>query len=89
MIKHQLSKINLTFYYNDELLLDGISYAFATENISIAMLQRLIRIGFNRASQIMDQMIELGIISTECNSSRYPVILTFEEFLIKYQKSTE
>ncbi|MGG7143544.1 restriction endonuclease [Clostridium nigeriense] len=90
MIKHQISKINLPFDYDEEdLLLDAISYAFARERISTGMLQRLLRIGFNRASAIIAQMIDLGILSNECNSPIYFLNITLEEFLIKYQKSTE
>ena len=43
------------------------------------MLQRMFKIGFNRAARIMDQMCEAGIVGEEEGTKPRKVLMTLEE----------
>ena len=44
------------------------------------MLQRIYRIGFNRAARIMDQLCEAGVVGPEEGTKPRKVLMTMEEF---------
>ena len=44
------------------------------------MLQRVYKIGFNRAARIMDQLGEAGIVGPEEGTKPRKVLMTMEEF---------
>ncbi len=50
------------------------------EKASIGMLQRVFKIGFNRAARIMDQLAEAGVVSEEEGTKPRRVLMTLEEF---------
>ena len=50
------------------------------EKASIGMLQRMFRIGFNRAARIMDQLHESGVVSGEEGTKPRNILMTKEEF---------
>ncbi|MCR4956287.1 MAG: DNA translocase FtsK [Lachnospiraceae bacterium] len=50
------------------------------ERGSIGMLQRMFKIGFNRAARIMDQLEEAGVVGPEEGTKPRKVLLTKEEF---------
>ena len=50
------------------------------EKASIGMLQRMFKIGFNRAARIMDQLAEAGIVGPEEGTKPRKVLMTKEEF---------
>lgn len=47
----------------DELLKETVDYLFDSNWVSVSALQRKFRVGYNRASRIMDQLKDAGIIS--------------------------
>ncbi len=49
----------------DELLEEAIAFAAGKEKLSISMLQRYFRIGFNRASRLMDALESRGIVGPD------------------------
>ncbi|NFN93166.1 DNA translocase FtsK [Clostridium botulinum] len=63
----------------DELLNDAINAVIEYEQASTSFLQRKLRIGFNRASRIMDQLEERGIISEKDGSRPRRILITKEE----------
>ncbi|MDR5586875.1 MULTISPECIES: DNA translocase FtsK [Clostridium] len=63
----------------DELLNDAINAVIEYEQASTSFLQRKLRIGFNRASRIMDQLEERGIISEKDGSRPRKILITKEE----------
>lgn len=84
-----LTEIEVSFNYDDILLLDAINYAFDVETVSTSYLQRKLRIGYNRSQELITQMINLGLLFPQNGSyDRCNVILTRQEFLLKYKKST-
>lgn len=50
------------------------------EKASIGMLQRYLKIGFNRAARIMDQLEEAGIVGPEEGTKPRKVLMSPEEF---------
>ncbi|MCR5656444.1 MAG: DNA translocase FtsK [Butyrivibrio sp.] len=50
------------------------------DKASIGMLQRLYKIGFNRAARIMDQLSEAGVVGPEEGTKPRRILMTKEEF---------
>lgn len=50
------------------------------ERASIGMLQRVYKIGFNRAARIMDQLCDAGVVGPEEGTKPRKVLMTLEEF---------
>ena len=50
------------------------------EKASIGMLQRVLKIGFNRAARIMDQLCDAGVVGPEEGTKPRKVLMTMEEF---------
>ena len=50
------------------------------EKASIGMLQRLYKIGFNRAARIMDQLSDAGVVGPEEGTKPRRILMTKEEF---------
>ena len=50
------------------------------EKASIGMLQRYLKVGFNRAARIMDQLEEAGIVGPEEGTKPRKVLMTPSEF---------
>lgn len=50
------------------------------EKASIGMLQRVFKIGFNRAARIMDQLSEAGVVGEEEGTKPRKVLMTLEQF---------
>lgn len=66
---------------NDELLPQAIEIAVDTGKISASHLQRKLKVGFSRASRMIDQMQERGIISPPDGSKPREVLISKEELL--------
>ncbi|MCM1161539.1 MAG: DNA translocase FtsK [Roseburia sp.] len=50
------------------------------EKASIGMLQRVFKIGFNRAARIMDQLSEVGVVGEEEGTKPRKVLMSMEQF---------
>lgn len=50
------------------------------DKASIGMLQRMFKIGFNRAARIMDQLCDAGVVGPEEGTKPRKVLMTMEEF---------
>lgn len=50
------------------------------DKASIGMLQRVFKIGFNRAARIMDQLCEAGVVGEEEGTKPRKVLMSMEEF---------
>lgn len=64
----------------DELLSTAIELVVEAEQASISMLQRKLRIGYNRAARIIDEMESRGIVSENLGSKPRNVLISKEEF---------
>ena len=50
------------------------------EKASIGMLQRMFKIGFNRAARIMDQLCDAGVVGPEEGTKPRKVLMSMDEF---------
>lgn len=65
----------------DELLPQAVDVIFDTEQASVSMLQRRLKLGYSRAARIVDQMEELGIIGPFEGSKPRQIIITREQWM--------
>ena len=73
----------------DEYLEKAIEIVVEKEKASISMLQRYLRIGFNRAARLMEEMEQRGIVGPEEGSKPRKVLINIEEFEQMKQKSQQ
>lgn len=64
----------------DQYFADAGRFIIEKERASIGMLQRVFKIGFNRAARIMDQLGEAGLVGPEEGTKPRKVLMTMEEF---------
>ena len=68
----------------DEYFADAGRFIIEKNKASIGMLQRVFKIGFNRAARIMDQLAEAGVVSEENGTKARQVLMdmpAFEQYL--------
>ncbi|WP_320915801.1 DNA translocase FtsK, partial [Enterocloster bolteae] len=64
----------------DEYFVQAGMFIIEKEKASIGMLQRMFKIGFNRAARIMDQLAEAGVVGEEEGTKPRKVLMSMEEF---------
>ncbi len=64
----------------DSHFVDAGKFIIEKDKASIGMLQRVFKIGFNRAARIMDQLCEAGVVGPEEGTKPRKVLMTMEEF---------
>ncbi len=64
----------------DEYFIEAGKFIIEKDKASIGMLQRVFKIGFNRAARIMDQLSEAGVVGEEEGTKPRKVIMSMEEF---------
>ena len=64
----------------DEHFVEAGKYIIEKNKASIGLLQRVFKIGFNRAARIMDQLAEAGVVSEESSTRARQVLMTLPEF---------
>lgn len=64
----------------DAYFVDAGKFIIDKEKASIGMLQRVFKIGFNRAARIMDQLCEAGVVGPEEGTKPRKVLMSMEEF---------
>ena len=64
----------------DELFVQAGRFIIEKDKASIGMLQRMFKIGFNRAARIMDQLAEAGVVGEEEGTKPRKVLMSAEEF---------
>ena len=64
----------------DAYFVDAGKLIIDKEKASIGMLQRMFKIGFNRAARIMDQLCEAGVVGPEKGTKPRKVLMSMEEF---------
>ncbi|RXI54148.1 cell division protein FtsK [Clostridium tetani] len=80
-----IDEINTSIEINnedrDELLEEAIKIVVDVDQASTSLLQRKLRIGYNRAARIMDQMEERGIISQKDGSKPRQVLISKDDIV--------
>ena len=64
----------------DSYFIDAGKFIIEKEKASIGMLQRVFKIGFNRAARIMDQLEEVGVVGPEEGTKPRRVLMSEEQF---------
>jgi len=71
----------------DEYFMEAGKFIIEKDKASIGMLQRVYKIGFNRAARIMDQLAEAGVVGPEDGTKPRKVLMSpeqFEQYLDEY-----
>ncbi len=63
----------------DEYFEDAARFLLEKDKASIGMLQRMFKIGFNRAARIMDQLAEAGIVGPEEGTKPRKILMSSEQ----------
>ena len=64
----------------DEYFVEAGKFIIEKDKASIGMLQRMFKIGFNRAARIMDQLSEAGVVGEEEGTKPRKVLMSMEQF---------
>lgn len=64
----------------DEYFAEAGRFIIEKDKASIGMLQRVYKIGFNRAARIMDQLAEAGVVGPEEGTKPRKILMSAEEF---------
>ncbi len=64
----------------DEYFEQAARFIIDKDKASIGMLQRVLKIGFNRAARIMDQLCEYGVVGEEEGTKPRKVLMSMEQF---------
>jgi S-DNA-T family DNA segregation ATPase FtsK/SpoIIIE len=71
----------------DEYFAEAGKFIIEKDKASIGMLQRVYKIGFNRAARIMDQLAEAGVVGPEEGTKPRKILMSqeqFEQYLEEY-----
>ena len=64
----------------DVYFADAGKFIIEKDKASIGMLQRVFKIGFNRAARIMDQLCDAGVVGEEEGTKPRKILMTLEQF---------
>ncbi len=64
----------------DDYFIEAGKFIIEKDKASIGMLQRVYKIGFNRAARIMDQLYEAGVVGPEEGTKPRKILMSLEEF---------
>jgi S-DNA-T family DNA segregation ATPase FtsK/SpoIIIE len=64
----------------DVYFVEAGKFIIEKDKASIGMLQRVFKVGFNRAARIMDQLCDAGVVGEEEGTKPRKVLMTMEEF---------
>ncbi len=64
----------------DEYFVEAGRFIIEKDKASIGLLQRVFKIGFNRAARIMDQLCEAGVVGDEEGTKARKILMTKEQF---------
>jgi S-DNA-T family DNA segregation ATPase FtsK/SpoIIIE len=64
----------------DTYFVDAGKFVIDKDKASIGMLQRVFKIGFNRAARIVDQLEEAGVIGAEEGTKPRRILMSMEQF---------
>ena len=68
----------------EEVYIDALRYIIQSGSASISMIQRKCSVGYNKAGKIIEWMEDMGYISAFDGAKARKVLITKEEFEIKY-----
>lgn len=78
-INNLTSKSNNAAVNEDELIDEAINIIYENNNASTSLVQRKLRIGYNRAASIIEEIERRGIIGTRGSSSKKEILIDRED----------
>lgn len=69
-----------TNHGRDEYFAEAGRFIIDKQKASIGMLQRVFKIGFNRAARIMDQLAEVGVVSEDAGTKAREILMDMAQF---------
>ncbi len=80
--KNSLNPVYVYYGYQalDELFADASRFVIRSGKASIGMIQRQFKIGFNKASQILDQMYYTGVVGPDDGVSPRQILMSIDDF---------
>lgn len=73
----------------DDYFVEAGRFIIEKDKASIGMLQRVYKIGFNRAARIMDQLAESGVVGPEEGTKPRKILMSaeeYEQFVAEYEQ---
>ncbi len=64
----------------DELLPQAVEVIFETQQASVSMLQRRLKLGYSRAARLVDQLEEVGVVGPYAGSKPRDILLTKQQW---------
>ena len=64
----------------DELLPQAVEVIFETQQASVSMLQRRLKLGYSRAARLVDQLEEIGVVGPFVGSKPREILLTKQQW---------
>ncbi len=77
---------NMTYGDLDEMFEDAAMLVVQNQHGSTSMIQRRLKLGYNRAGRIMDQLEALGIVGKNEGSKAREVLFFSEEELLNFME---
>ena len=83
ILKQQTSGMSTMIGEKDELYEEAIRIVMETNQASVTILQRRLRLGYSRAARLIDIMEQEGIVGPFSGSKPRDILLNREEWLVK------
>lgn len=74
---------------SDELYDDAVKLVIETNQASVSILQRRMRLGYTRAARLIDMMEQNGIVGPYCGSKPRDILVDREEWLMEHMAEEE
>ncbi len=76
-----LNTVKTKYGWCDDLFPEAGLYIIRSGKASIGYMQRMLKIGFNRAARIMDELAEYGVVGMEQGTKPRDIIMTEDMFV--------
>lgn len=81
IMKHINKTPNYIKNFGEDLFEEAVKLVTESKQVSTSLVQRRLRIGYARATRIIDEMEQLGIVGPKVNSEQRKVLMTYQEWL--------
>jgi S-DNA-T family DNA segregation ATPase FtsK/SpoIIIE len=87
IIKHQKSGGTADGEQKDELYDEALRMVMESNQASVSILQRRMRLGYTRAARLIDMMEQAGIVGPYCGSKPRDILIDREEWLLNHMNN--
>ncbi len=89
ILQQQTSSASGASDEKDELYDEALKLVLETNQASVSILQRRMRLGYTRAARLIDMMEQNGIVGPYCGSKPRDILINREEWLLKNMKQDD